>query len=445
MNKRKFLLIVIILLLTVIFCLSYIFNSNKFQKLFSYNQTQLIKKYIFPYKYIDQLELKILDLPNVEKELQFKKSKKTLQVAKKKDIKLSNDKILKSYIITEGFYSGIHKDYPGSGYLDFYKDNLLIMSSRGILAFSKNFELNFEFNQIENNIENFINLEHFKKDKSFSIKDILVSDNKLFVSFTEEIIEDCWNTSVVFGDINLQNIEFKKLFSSIECIHSLKNIDNEFSAHQSGGRIIRFDKKHILLSVGEYRSRFHAQRENSVNGKIIKININNSKYETISMGHRNPQGLYFDKKRNFVLETEHGPKGGDEINLIEIDKISKNKILNYGWPISSAGEHYGKKDIKKYKKYPLYKSHKEYGFIEPLKSFVPSIAISEITKIDDNNYALGSMKNKSIYFFELNKNKKIENIERVEVFERVRDLVFKHNNLYLFLENSASIGVIDLN
>ena len=39
-------------------------------------------------------------------------------------------------------------------------------------------------------------------------------------------------------------------------------------------------------------------------------------YEFISIGHRNPQGLNFDKENNFILETEHGPQGGDEINLI---------------------------------------------------------------------------------------------------------------------------------
>ena len=63
-----------------------------------------------------------------------------------------------------------------------------------------------------------------------------------------------------------------------------------------------------------------------MNGKIIKINVDNGDYEVISMGHRNPQGLYFDKENNFILETEHGPWGGDEINLIEIDKISQDEI-----------------------------------------------------------------------------------------------------------------------
>jgi glucose/arabinose dehydrogenase len=191
-----------------------------------------------------------------------------------------------------------------------------------------------------------------------------------------------------------------------------------------------------------------AQNVESVNGKIIKVNIDNGNYEIISMGHRNPQGLYFDKENNFLLETEHGPTGGDEINLIEISKVNKDKIQNYGWAISSAGEHSGGKvefNKKIYKKYPLYKSHSEHGFIEPLKSFVPSIGISEIVKIGQNKYVVSSMRGKSLYFFELNKQKQIINLNRVKVFERVRDLRFNNNQLFLFMEDTASIGVINLN
>ncbi len=168
------------------------------------------------------------------------------------------------------------------------------------------------------------------------------------------------------------------------------------------------------------------------------------------MGHRNPQGLYFDKENNFILETEHGPMGGDEVNLIEVNKINKDKIQNYGWAISSAGEHYSGRSLvgankTKYEKYPLYKSHSEHGFIEPLKSFVPSIGISEIVKIGQNRYVVSSMKDKSLYFFELNKQKQIINLDRVEVGERVRDLRFNNNQLLLFMENTASIGVLNLN
>ena len=52
---------------------------------------------------------------------------------------------------------------------------------------------------------------------------------------------------------------------------------------------------------------------------------------------------------------------------------------------------------------------------------------------------------KSLYFFELNDEKKIINLKQVKVFERIRDLSVKNNKLYLFMEDTASIGVINLN
>ena len=122
----------------------------------------------------------------------------------------------------------------------------------------------------------------------------------------------------------------------------------------------------------------------------------------------------------------------------------RDEILNYGWPIVFEGEHYrGSKE--KYEKYPLYKSHVEQGFIDPLKSYVPSIGISEIVKIGKNKYIVSSMKDNSLYLFELNEQKQIINLNRVDVFERVRDLRFNNNQLYLFMEDTASIGVINLN
>ena len=363
-------------------------------------------------------------------------------------INLSDNLIMKKFELLSGFYHGINMQYPGSGFIDFHDDNIIVLSSRGVLAFKK--EMNDDkgsFKQIENNINEFIDLKQYQKKNWFSLKDILIFNNLIFISYTEEIKEDCWNTSIVYGNMDYENIQFKRLFSPKECVHSTNNIDKQFNALQSGGKIISLDNNHILFSTGEYRSRYLAQDNQSVNGKLIRININNNDYEIISMGHRNPQGLYFDKNNNFILETEHGPQGGDEINLINIDSSLQNEIPNYGWPISSAGEHYGGRSEENnpiYEKYPLHNSHSEYGFKEPLKSFVPSIGISEIVKIGPNKYVFGSMKDKSIYFFELSDQKELNNLVRVEVFERIRDLKFKNNQLFLFLENTASIGVINL-
>ena len=470
--KIKILIILIsIIILGGYFFLSLSIENPKFSNLKSFlntEQKELIKKYIFPYKVISKQQQTISQQQQIISEqqktlsqqqtlkffhlsvIELEKKREGSEITTEESIeKLSINKTLKKYRLNSGFYAGINNQFPGSGYIDFYESNIIVLSSRGILAFKKNIEDTAKnFKQIKNNINEFIGINQFKKNKWFSLKDIFIFNNKVFVSFTEEIKEDCWNTSVIYGEMNYTNINFERIFSSKECVHSTKNIEGIFNAHQSGGRLNSFDDNHILLSMGDYRSRYLAQDIKSVNGKIIKVNINNGNYEIISMGHRNPQGLYFDKENNFILETEHGPTGGDEVNLIEVSKINKNKIQNYGWAISSAGEHYGGKTEKNkttYEKYPLHKSHSEYGFIEPLKSFVPSIGISEIVKVGQNRYVISSLRDKSLYFFDLNEKKQIFNLIRLEVFERIRDLIFNNNQLFLFMEDTASIGVINLN
>ena len=74
---------------------------------------------------------------------------------------------------------------------------------------------------------------------------------------------------------------------------------------------------------------------------------------------------------------------------------------------------------------------------------MPSIGISEIVKIKRNKYVVSSLKDKSLYFFELDEEYEIINLRRLEVFERIRDLNFYKNKLYLFFENTGSIGVIN--
>ena len=292
-----------------------------------------------------------------------------------------------------------------------------------------------------------LNLKVCADDKNFVMKIANSSEDKSIlqmqnnalrhISLQDESIE----VPIPIKSKHKKDISIIKSHNSRNYVRLLTYIEGDFLKDVK-------PNSNMLFSVGEFRNRFLAQEKENINGKVIKVNIENFSYEIISMGHRNPQGLYYDKKNNFIIETEHGPMGGDEINLIEISKINKEKPLNYGWAIVSAGEHYkGKvKDNKeKYRKYPLYKSHTKYGFVEPLKSFVPSIGISEVTKIGNNKFVVSSMKDKSLYFFELDNKKEIQNLERVEVFERVRDLKFHNDKLYLFLEEPASIGVISFN
>lgn len=459
----------IIITITLAISLSYIsvnylIGSNNLSNLKSYfgtEQKETIKRYIFPQKFISQKEeaislqqKKIYKLQNriVEEALVAKELNSDIYIEKTNDIKLSNNWILNKFKLVNGFYLGINQIIPGSGFIDFHGDNLFVLSARGILGYTEDIENKKSLKQIRNNLNNFLSVDQFGNKLSviekngysprwFSFKDLLISGENIFISYTEEIEENCWNTSVLYGKINYENITFEKLFSPKDCIHSLRNIDGEFNAHQSGGRIIQFDDNHILLSTGDYRSRFLAQDNNSLNGKIIKINTNKFEHEIISLGHRNPQGLFYDEEENFILETEHGPQGGDEINLIEIDRVYRNETLNYGWPVASAGIIGGREASIKY---PLVKSHSQNGFIEPLMSFVPAIGISEINKIENSNYVVSSLVDKSIYLFELQNRNNIVNFRRVELGERVRDLKVKDGKLFLFLENTSSIGILNI-
>jgi hypothetical protein len=441
-NKIIITLIFFLILIIILIVSNLLTKSFYLRNVTTQEQKIFIKKTFLPWKASKEKKEKKFYLQKLTNELNFKKSLDEIIFKEKLKINLDNNLFLEKYTYLKGFETGIDNTFPGSGYLDFFNNDLVVISSRGVLGYSPLNINNFNFKQIENNIHNFINEQQFKKHKRFSIKDLHINNNRIYVSYTEEIKKNCWNMSVLSADFSYSKINFKKLFSPKECIHSMKDNDNEFNAMQSGGRIISLDNNHIIFSTGEFRSRYLAQNIKSINGKLIKININNSNFKIISSGHRNVQGLLYDKDENFLLFTEHGPAGGDEINLLD---ITKNTIQNYGWPISSYGYHYSDKlDITRNEKYPFLKSHSSYGYIEPLKYFTPSIGPSEIVKIDAKSYIFSCLSCKSIFFFNLDSENKIDNISRVRVEERVRDMIYKDKKLYLFLEDTASIGVIKL-
>ena len=207
----------------------------------------------------------------------------------------------------------------------------------------------------------------------------------------------------------------------------------------------------IYFTTGEFRNRPLAQKENNDYGKILNINFSSKKSKVISIGHRNPQGLYYSKKNNFIISTEHGPKGGDEIN---INHQPEKKIKNFGWPIASYGDHYYKNYSKEIlSEAPLNKSHKKYGLEEPIKYFVPSIGISEIVSIDkdEREFLIGAMGNEieeqdlGLHLIKLDDNRKrIIKHNYIPLNERVRDIVISKNKetIILFLETSSSIAII---
>jgi aldose sugar dehydrogenase len=144
-----------------------------------------------------------------------------------------------------------------------------------------------------------------------------------------------------------------------------------------GGRITFDDDGHLFLSIGDRGTRSNAQDLNNHAGSILRLNIdgtipkdnpfiddNKGLGEIWSYGHRNPQGLFFNTQTQQLWAIEHGPRGGDEINLITAGK-------NYGWPVISYGMEY-------HAPIPVGKGKKRDGMEQPVKYYVPSIAPSSL-------------------------------------------------------------------
>jgi glucose/arabinose dehydrogenase len=152
-----------------------------------------------------------------------------------------------------------------------------------------------------------------------------------------------------------------------------------------GGRITFDNKEHVFLSVGERGFRPTAQDRSTHAGSILRLNLDgsipadnpfvddkNALPEIWSYGHRNPQGLFFNKITGQLWEIEHGPRGGDEINVIRAGK-------NYGWPIISFGMEY-------YTPRAVGEGTEQAGMEQPVKVYVPSIAPGSLIQYMGNDF-----------------------------------------------------------
>jgi aldose sugar dehydrogenase len=150
----------------------------------------------------------------------------------------------------------------------------------------------------------------------------------------------------------------------------LKDTDNHY-----GGRMAFLPDGTFVLTIGEgFEYREKAQDLSTDLGKIVRLNEDGSipkdnpflgqasaRPEIYTWGHRNPQGLTFDVQSGRIYETEHGPRGGDELNIIVAHR-------NYGWPVITYGMDYSGAYVSPYTQRP--------GLEQPVIYWTPSIAPS---------------------------------------------------------------------
>ncbi|WP_242675243.1 PQQ-dependent sugar dehydrogenase [Phytopseudomonas dryadis] len=149
-------------------------------------------------------------------------------------------------------------------------------------------------------------------------------------------------------------------------------------ASHYGGRIAFLPDDTLVLTLGDgFDLREQAQNPANHIGKIVRLNRDGSvphdnplrdqagaAPEIYSMGHRNVQGIVYDRQRQRLYSHEHGPRGGDELNLIEAGG-------NYGWPLASHGVDYTGAMITPYTELP--------GYLSPQLHWTPSVAPSGLT------------------------------------------------------------------
>jgi len=174
--------------------------------------------------------------------------------------------------------------------------------------------------------------------------------------------------------------------------NALENVEEIFvcgpewkGGRHFGSRIV-FDKdNYLFFSNGDKGSRpQNAQELDNDHGKIHRIhddgripednpfvNTSGASPSIWTFGNRNPQGMIYDKANNRIWSVEHGPKGGDELNLIEKGK-------NYGWPVISYGINYDGTILTEL-------TEKE-GMEQPVTYWVPSIATCGMTLVTSDKY-----------------------------------------------------------
>ena len=200
----------------------------------------------------------------------------------------------------------------------------------------------------------------------------------IYLSYASEDIEGKGgNTTISRAILNGDTLE------ELEVLY--KGTPDSRKGQHFGGRMEFDNENYLFFSIGDRGNRNVNPQDITIDGgKIYRIkddgtipkdnpfyNDGNAKKAIYSYGHRNPQGMFKHPVSGKIWTNEHGPRGGDEINIIEKGK-------NYGWPKITYGINYSGTTITKNKSLP--------NMEQPLYYWIPSIAPSSFEYISSEIY-----------------------------------------------------------
>ena len=283
---------------------------------------------------------------------------------------------------------------------------------------------------------NLIPTEERNRDARFAITDIAVlsqnnSAAELLVSYPKLVNNKCVEVVVYRVTLNRKTnsiVKQEQWFRSVPCV--------PISAVQhAAGRMEVIDSTSAYLTVGDLGySEIDNRSKRGYLGSIFKIS--KSRVSKISSGHRNPQGIVlFD--RQTLLASEHGPRGGDEINIIKTGS-------DYGWPFVTYGEPYSSGDYVKPKRTGVHD-----GYPKPITTWTPSIAPTELVQLPSKGYGrfnkglvMGTLRQEALVFMRFSNQKIIERLE-VPIGARIRDLDLLSDGRLIATTDDGQLLVID--
>ena len=249
------------------------------------------------------------------------------------------------------------------------------------------------------------------------------------------------NTALYFAELNGTSLSKVKLL--------YKGKPNTKKGQHWGSRIVFDHKGHLFFAIGDRGNRdVNPQDLKRDGGKIYRLNLDGSIPEdnpfadqegalkaVFSYGHRNPQGMTIHPKTGEVWENEHGPKGGDEINIIQKGK-------NYGWPLITYGINYSGTSITDKRSMP--------DMEQPFYYWVPSIAPSGMAFSSSNVYKkwkgnlfVGSLKFKYLERLVIKRGKVVKREKILDDIGRVRNVKEGPDGyLYLGVEGKGILKVV---
>ena len=208
------------------------------------------------------------------------------------------------------------------------------------------------------------------------------------------------------------------------------------AVQHAAGRLEVIDKTSAYLTIGDLGfKKIGSKSARGDLGSVFKVGA--SKVEKISTGHRNQQGIVLIGTDLYT--SEHGPRGGDELNLIK-------KGVDYGWPSVTYGDRYSFFDYVK----PARPGTHE-GFEKPLYYWVPSVAPTELIQLPTSStwgswseqLVMGTLANQTLIFIQLLAKQRVGAVVSVDVGQRIRDLEVTSTGSILATTDSGQLLLIN--